>query len=189
MLVVTSTGCCNGKKEAGWEAFQERMRSLLPLLLRNESSYTAKDQYPLPPTRLVCSFACGSRDRVPLCSNEFVTTVRPLFAAHRFVRVWVAITTRDGMLLFGLRSTIGPRSGTPALRAVRGRFVWHAGFENEKEAKAIETELCRLHKERTAIDERIRLLSDEYTRLTGEVFEDRSGGARPSHQSSSRTTT
>ena len=51
------------------------------------------------------------------------------------------------------------------------RDVWHAGFENSKEAKDIALEIERLLALKTDIDERLQKLQQEYEKITGEPYD------------------
>ena len=55
---------------------------------------------------------------------------------------------------------------------VAQRGVWHAGYENAKEADDIAKEIDKLLLEKKNIDnERLKKLQEEYERLTGEKYD------------------
>lgn len=51
------------------------------------------------------------------------------------------------------------------------RSVWHAGFENSKEANEIAVEIERLLAQKKDIDERLKKLQQEYENETGEQYD------------------
>jgi DNA anti-recombination protein RmuC len=51
--------------------------------------------------------------------------------------------------------------------------VWHAGFENSKEAREIAQEIERLLAQKEDIDERLKKLQQEYEKVTGEPYDAR----------------
>lgn len=52
------------------------------------------------------------------------------------------------------------------------RHVWHAGFENAKEAQELAAQIDKLLTQpRAGPEERLRLLQQEYELITGERYE------------------
>lgn len=54
---------------------------------------------------------------------------------------------------------------------VTRRCVWHAGFENSKEAIEIAAEIDKLLEQMKGLSERLERLQQEYENVTGEPYD------------------